>query len=117
MDESILFSAVLLCRALATIADLPERAEIHSVWYVCMCVCTHRAIFTPLWVIEKKQALMKNAEYITLQNKFFSPLTYSYMGTCILWVLCLIKIKYVCRCMCMNVYVSGLMALDLSDSL
>lgn len=46
-----------------------------------MPVCVHvrgldlAVILTPLWVNRKKEQLMKNAECITLEEKFFSPLT------------------------------------------
>ena len=83
---------------------------------VCECVCVYvsgldlAVALTPLWVNRKKERLMKNAEYITLEEKFFSPpLTYSFMGMCILGVFCLIKIKYVCIyvCVCDHSWAGG----------
>lgn len=64
MDESILFSSAV---------------SSSSRECVCGCVCVSgvdlAAILSPLWVNRKKGQLMKYAEYITLEDKFFSFLT------------------------------------------
>ena len=52
--------------------------------YECVCVYVSgldlAAALTPLWVNRKKERLMKNAEYITLEEKFFSSLDIQFYG-------------------------------------